>query len=103
MSKNKAWSPAHIKVLEEELQTILHQSGEGISQNCLAVETLAKLLGRTNMAVALKARTLALKKGLIMTRKQAQERQQSAMMVVVPLEKLYGKVDFETFMTLINE
>lgn len=55
------------------------------------------------MAVALKARQLALKKGLIKTRKEIEQQQQSAKMVVVPLEKLYGKVDFNTFMTFINE
>lgn len=104
MGRNKAWSPEHVKQLEADLSLIVSQSGgNGISQSCAAITSLSNLFGRSTMAVALKARQLALKKGLIKTRKEIEQQQQSAKMVVVPLEKLYGKVDFNTFMTFINE
>ena len=104
MRKHRTWTPEHIKLLEADLHLILRQSGKNrISQHCAAVLSLAKVLDRSTMAVSLKARSLAINKGLIKTRKQAEQEQKQTRMVMIPLEKLYGKVDFKTFMTLINE
>ena len=116
MRKWKAWSDEDLRVVHSAMRFILKTSGgRGVSLNNRALRKMARDLDRSVDAVAARVRIELVKEGLLPTPKRRIKPQPQMVMqytppapkqttvVAVPLRKLYGKVDFETFMSLINE
>jgi hypothetical protein len=120
----KPWTPEQTAELRGLIDTIMAESGgDKISAEAPTLVLFSTVHERTPLAVSHKVRMLALKDGKIKTRRmrkleEAQAQMPIATLVVdeptpepepvtaqvvsIPLRKLYGKIDFETFMSLIN-
>lgn len=118
----KTWTPEQTAELRGLIDTIMAESGgDKISAEAPTLVQFAAVYERTPLAVSHKVRMLALREGKIKTRRmrkmeEAKAQQQipiadtaalepeplTAQVVSIPLKKLYGKIDFETFMSLIN-
>jgi len=120
MNKNKdPWTEQEIRLVHAYKDRILEESGgNGVSKKSPSLIQLQLLCeNRTPMAVHNKVRITLMKEGSIITRKQMAKKltadknrseifdytSKEPVIVSVPLSKLYGKVDFHTFMSLINE
>lgn len=118
-------------VVHHHLTDILEESNGGVSSTSPSLLRLHELIpDRTFSAVSNKVRVEMVRKGLVQPKTKQIEalKQQLELMnsdetlpvlvlpepepekqvnagsiVSVPLKKLYGKVDYETFMSLINE
>lgn len=128
-SSQKSWTSSELAVVHHHLADILQESNGGVSSTSPSLLRLHGLIpDRTFSAVSNKVRVEMVRKGLVQPktkqiealRKQLElinsdetlpvlvlpepETQVNAGSIVsVPLKKLYGKVDYETFMSLINE
>jgi hypothetical protein len=125
--KGKPWTPEETAELAALVDTIIRESGGNqISAEVKTLVDFANKCNRTSTAVSHKTRMLALAAGKIKTRRQMREEAQelmdssawhaeeaepdpapptnpmTAQVVSIPLKQLYGKIDFETFMSLIN-
>lgn len=123
--KGKPWTPEQTAELAGLVDTIIRESGGNrISAEAKTLVDFATKHDRTYTAVSHKTRVLALAAGKIKTRRQVQEEAMELMdaaawhaeeaestppaepvaglVVSIPLKNLYGKIDFETFMDLIN-
>ncbi len=106
--KYKSWTQQEVNILNQYKEAIVRESGgdkisEATSQTLHVVFNM--LPERTPAAIVYKLRTMLVDEGVLIPRKQQKKMEQasSAVMVSIPLSKLYGKIDFETFMSLINE
>jgi len=128
-SSQKTWTSSELAVVHHHLADILEESKGGVSSTSPTLHRLhAQFPDRTFSAVSNKVRVEMARKGLVEPKTKQIEalRKQLELMnsdetppvlvlpepkpqvnagsiVSVPLKKLYGKVDYETFMSLINE
>lgn len=120
-SDKKSWSPNELSVVNLHLEDILSESNGGVSSTSPTLLRLHNMLPhRTFSAVVNKVRVEMERVGLVepkakqieALKKQLEGKASSetsntqvnaGSIVSVPLKKLYGKVDYETFMSLINE
>ena len=121
--KGKPWTPEETAELAGLVDTIIRESGGNrISAEAKTLVGFATKCNRTPSAVSHKTRILALAAGKIKTRRQLKAEAMELMdaaawhaeeaeptpeptvgkVVSIPLKSLYGKIDFETFMSLIN-
>jgi hypothetical protein len=129
MGVHATWTADETRLVHAYKDRILQESGgNGISKKSKSLIELQRLCpNRTNDAVHHKVRIQLEKEGKILTRKQIAARMKAERfsnevvaerldmeqapapqhpqtgVVTVPLKKLYGQVDFETFMSIINE
>jgi hypothetical protein len=116
MKKWKAWSDDDLRIVHSSMRLILKTSGgRGVSLKNRILQAVAKDVDRSVDAVAARVRIELTKQGLLpapkprskshpkMVMQYTPPEPTQASVAAVPLRKLYGKVDFETFMSLINE
>lgn len=104
--KHKHWKKKELELLHAYKALILQEcGGERITDKSPSlIELAGKLPGRSIGAVHWKVRDTLQREGVLKQR-YAEEKQPQAVgeVVSIPLSKLYGKVDYETFMSFINE
>lgn len=122
--KGLPWTEREVSLIKSYLPTIVKQGNGKLVEKTTSFQELCVLLDRrTQAAVAHKTRKVAYEQGLLKTIRQKAHEERATLfhndtpkevapmpiespygeVVSVPLRKLYGKVDFETFMSLINE
>ena len=117
---HKLWSPVEVRQAEEALPRVVRESGGySISNKSVSLKRLAQDLGRSAQSVNNKLRFLAAedsnyrineygprsKKQTVESTPVVEEVQSSPVeskVVTIPLKKVYGKIDYETFMSLLN-
>lgn len=102
------WTDAEVSMALGYVNKIRKDSGRfGISKNSDALNELARRLPqRTMQSVSNKCRSLMhhldQKKHLEALNKERERAAEQAVKISIPLESLYGKVDYETFISLIK-
>lgn len=125
--KGLPWTKHEVSLIESYLPTIVKQgNGKLVEKAPCFQELCSRIENRTQAAIAHKTRKVAYDSGLLKSLKQKAWEERSTLfdytppadggpietkvpspmktqVVAVPLEKLYGRVDFETFMSLVTE